>query len=167
MTLVRRPAIFGDFLTLRRAVDRLYDETVHRQVEAGPDDSRAMPLDIYADKDNIVIEAALPGVKPEDVHLSVLGDRLTLTANSATERTADENGFMYREVSRGRFARTVTLPTGSRTDEAVASFENGMLHLSIPKAEQAKPRQIPIATTTEGSAVSVATGPAQDSPSGS
>ena len=165
MTLIRRPSIFDDFLTMRRAVDRLYDEKMYRPLDAEQNDARAMPLDIYADKDSVVIEAALPGVKPDDVHVSVLGDRLTLTATSAAERTEDENGFMYREVRRGRFARTVTLPSGLRTDEAVASFENGMLRLSIPKAEQAKPRQIPVATTTEGTATSVATTAAQDSPS--
>jgi HSP20 family protein len=155
VTLTRRPSIFDDFFSLRRAVDRLFDETMYRQVEPEQEEARAMPLDIYADKDNVVIEAALPGVKPEDVHISVLGDRLTLAASAGTERSEENGGYMYREVRRGRLARTVTLPAGLRTDEAVASFENGMLRLSIPKAEQAKPREIPVSTTSEGAATAV------------
>jgi HSP20 family protein len=150
--------MFDDVFTLRRAVDRLFDESVYRQVDSEQEDARAMPLDIYVDKDNVIIEAALPGVKPEDVHISVLGDRLTLTATTSADRSEEDGGYMYRELRRGRSARTVTLPAGLRTDEASASFEHGMLRLSIPKAEQAKAREIPLSTTTEGTATQVSAG---------
>jgi HSP20 family protein len=150
--------MFDDVFTLRRAVDRLFDESMYRQADPEQEDARAMPLDIYVDKDNVIIEAALPGVKPEDVHISVLGDRLTLTAMTSADRSEENGGYMYRELRRGRSARTVTLPSGLRTDEASASFEHGMLRLSIPKAEQAKPREIPLSTTTEGTATAVSTG---------
>ena len=161
MTLTRRPSLFDDFFTLRRAVDRLFDESMYREVDSEQEDARAMPLDIYVDKDNVVIEAALPGVRPEDVHISVLGDRLTLTASTSADRSEENGGYMYRELRRGRSARTVTLPAGLRTDEASASFEHGMLRLSIPKAEQAKPREIPLSTTTEGTATQVSAGASQ------
>lgn len=147
--------MFDDFFTLRRAVDRLFDQSMYRQEDSEQEDARAMPLDIYVDKDSVVIEAALPGVKPEDVHISVLGDQLALTASTSTHRSEEDGGYMYRELRRGRLARTVTLPSGLRTDEASASFENGMLRLSIPKAEQAKPREIRVSSTTEGSATAV------------
>lgn len=119
-----------------------------------------MPLDIYATPDSLIVEAALPGVKPEDVDVSILGDTLTLTATSATERAADQGGYHVQEVRRGRFVRSVALPAGLRTDAATASFEHGMLHLAIPKAEQAKPRQIPVTAPAEGTATPVTAGTA-------
>ncbi|MEO6350717.1 MAG: Hsp20/alpha crystallin family protein [Candidatus Limnocylindrales bacterium] len=70
-----------------------------------------------------VVEAALAGVKPEDV---------------------DDDGYSYREISRGSFSRAVSLPSGLRADDATATFENGLLRLSIPQADETKPRQIQI-----------------------
>ena len=114
-----------------------------------------MPLDIYTTQDALVVEAALPGVRPEDLDIQVLGDTLTLIASTNEEHDEDKAGYHVREVRRGRFSRTVTLPGGLRTDAASATFENGMLKLAIPKAEQAKPRQIPVMAPTEGTAASI------------
>jgi HSP20 family protein len=97
----------------------------------------------------VVVEAALPGVKPDDVDITVLGDTLTINASSRTEENRDEAGYSYRELRRGSFSRSVSLPTGLKPDAATATFENGLLRLSIPKAEEAKPRQIQIRPTTE------------------
>lgn len=158
MTMMRRPSPFGELLSLRHAMDRLFDETLFRPLTGSDEDPRAMPLDIYTTADALVIEAALPGVKPEDVEISVLGDTLTLTATSSSERAENGNDYLYREVRRGRTSRTVALPSGLRTAEASATFENGMLHLSIPKAEQAKPRHIRISGSSEGTATPVGPG---------
>ena len=116
-----------------------------------------MPLDVYATQDALVVEAALPGVRPEDVEISVLGDTLTLSASSSSEQRSEEGGYLFQEVRRGRFSRAVSLPSNLRADAATATFENGMLRLSIPKAEAAKPRQIRISTSME--AAPVAAGP--------
>jgi HSP20 family protein len=156
MTLMRRPSPYGEFLSLRNAMDRLFDERLFQPFVGGEDRVRGIPLDIRATPDAIVIEAALPGVRPEDVEISVLGDTLTLTAGKESEHEQREGQYLYREVRRGRSSRTVTLPSGLRTGDATASFENGMLRLSIPKAEQAKPRHIPISGTSEGTAMPVA-----------
>ena len=113
-----------------------------------------MPLDIYADRGRLVVEAALPGVKPEDVEISVLGDTPDPHgARSGEERRATRTATMYREVRRGRFSRTVTLPSGLRTDEATATFENGMLRLSSPRPSRPSRARSPVATTTEGTAM--------------
>lgn len=170
MTLIRRPSPFGEFLSLRNAMDRLFDESFFRTLSTDENGSpRAMPVDIYATQDALVVEAALPGVKPEDVEISVLGDTLTLTAASEAARDEEGTDYLYREVRRGRTSRTVSLPSGLRTADATATFENGMLRLSIPKAEQARPRQIPISSTSEGSARAVGAGQApagEPAPSG-
>jgi HSP20 family protein len=152
MTFLRRPSPLGEFLSLRTAMDRLFDETLFRPLVTGEDQARGIPLDITATSDAVVIEAALPGVKPDDVEIAVLGETLTLTADATAEQ---EGEYLYREVRRGRSTRTVTLPAGLRTADATATFENGMLRLTIPKAEQAKLRQIPISGTSEGSATHV------------
>lgn len=160
MTIIRRPSPFGELLTLRSAMDRLFDDTFFRPIAGGrtSEDAFAMPLDIYTTQDALIVEAALPGVRPEDVQLTVLGDTLTLSATTASDQTEEKNGYHVREVRRGRFTRTVSLPTGLRTDNASATFENGMLRLAFPKAEQARPRQIPVTAPTEGTAMAVTAG---------
>jgi HSP20 family protein len=165
MTIIRRPSPFSELLTLRSAMDRLFDETFFRPVSGTTsEDALAMPLDIYTTQDSLVLEAALPGIKPEDVDVSILGDTLTLTATSGGETSEERNGYHVREVRRGRFTRTVTLPSGLRTDGATATFEHGMLKLAFPKAEQAKPRQIPVTAPTEGTATSIGAGDVAQEP---
>jgi HSP20 family protein len=160
MTLIRRPNPFGELMSLRAAMDRLFEDSFVRPRNGnGPmTDDHPLALDVYATPDSLVVEAALPGVKPDDVDISVLGDTLTISGSTSQDQSRDEDGYSYREIRRGSFSRTVTLPTGLKTDAAAASFENGLLRLSIPKAEEAKPRQIQIKPTTDGQPKSVGEG---------
>jgi len=153
MTLARRTNPFGELISLRAAMDRFFDDSVFRP--AGWTVSPRLALDISSTADSVVIEAALPGVKPEDVNVSVLDDRLTITATTGNEVSESEDGYSYREIRRGSFSRTVTLPKSVKADAATATFENGLLRLSIPKAEEAKPHQIQITPTTEGQVAQV------------
>ena len=156
MTLIRRSSPFGELLSLRRAMDRLFDESLFQPIASvGPDGGQAMPVDIYTTPDALVIEAALPGVKPEDVEVSALGDTLSLTARTTTERSSRQSGYQVQEVRRGTFKRTIGLPAGLRNDAATATFENGLLRLSIPRAEQAQTRHIPITLVEAAKAVQV------------
>jgi HSP20 family protein len=148
MTLVRRTNPLGELVSLRQAMDRLFEDSWVRP-RGALGDQPDMALDIRSTGDEIVVEAALPGIKPEDVDVSVLGDTLTISAAHKEETNRDEDGYSYREIRRGSFTRTITLPSGVRTDSATANFENGMLTLHLPKAEEAKPRQIRISPTTE------------------
>jgi HSP20 family protein len=156
MTLIRRPNPFGELLSLRQAMDRLFEDSYVRPRSGGSTDEHALALDIYADADALVVEAALPGVKPEDVDISVLGDTLTISARTGQDTSRNDDGYSYREIRRGVFSRTVTLPGGLRADDATASFENGLLRLSIPKAAEAKPRQIQIKPNAEAQATELA-----------
>lgn len=148
MTLIRRTNPFGELISLRAAMDRLFEDSWVRPRNGFGADEQPLALDVRTTSDAYEIDAALPGVKPEDVDISVLGETLTITANSSQEQSRDDEGYSYREIRRGSFSRTVTLPTGVKADAASATFENGMLHLSIPKAEEAKPRQIQIKATS-------------------
>lgn len=149
MTLIRRTSPFGELISLRQAMDRLFEDSFVRPRAGLATGDNPVALDVYTTADSLVVEAALPGVKPEDVDISVLGDTLTISVNSSDEQTRDEDGYTYREIRRGSFSRTVGLPGGLKTDAASATFENGMLRLSIPKAEEARPRQIHIKPTSE------------------
>jgi HSP20 family protein len=153
MTLVRRPSPFPEMQTLRQAMDRLFDDDFRpaRWLSGGPD-GPALPLDVTTDANTLTIEAALPGIKPDDVDITVENGTVTISGKTADERTADEGAYVLQEIRRGNFSRSVTLPTGLEPDKARATFENGILRLEIPKAEQVKPRQIKISTVSNGHA---------------
>jgi HSP20 family protein len=151
MTIVRRPSPFGEMMTLRQAMDRLFDDDYRpfRWLSGGLD-GPALPLDVTTSADSLTIEAALPGIRPEDVDITVENGTVTISGKTADERTADEGSYVLQEIRRGNFSRTVTLPTGLEPDKANATFEHGILRLEIPKAEQVKPRQIKISPVTDG-----------------
>jgi HSP20 family protein len=153
MTIVRRPSPFGEMMTLRQAMDRLFDDD-YRPFRwlSGAIDGPALPLDVTTDADKLTIEAALPGVSPEDVDITIENGTVTISGKTATERSGNEGSYLVQEIRRGAFSRTVSLPTGLEADKASATFEHGVLRLSIPKAEQVKPRQIKISPVSNGHA---------------
>lgn len=152
MTLVRRPSPFGELMTLRQAMDRLFDDDVRpSRWLSGGHDGPGLPLDVTTTAETLTIEAALPGIRPEDVEITVENGTVTITGKTASERRAEEGSYVLQEIRRGSFSRTVALPNGLEPDKAQASFENGILRLEIPKAERVKPRQIRISPVSNGS----------------
>jgi HSP20 family protein len=151
MTIVRRPSPFGELLSLRSAMDRLFEDSFVRPRPWGGifDGGPGLPLDVTATADEIRVEASLPGVKPEDVEITVESGTLTISGQSGEERREESGDYLLQEIRRGSFSRSVALPTGLEPDKATATFENGILILRIPKAEQVKPRQIRISPTTD------------------
>lgn len=162
MTIVRRPSPFGEIMTLRQAMDRLFDDDYRpfRWLSGGPD-GPALPLDVTTTTDAMTIEAALPGIKPEDVDITVENGTVTISGRTASERSAEEGAYVLQEIRRGNFSRSVTLPTGLEPDKAKATFEHGILRLEIPKAEQVKPRQIKISPVSDGHAEPTSEQPAE------
>jgi HSP20 family protein len=148
MTIIRRTSPRTELMSFRDAVDRLFDDTAFRPLAWGGPEAR-LPLDITSSEDAITIEAALPGIHPEDVEITVHQDTLTIGVREQAERETQEGERVYRELRRSSGSRTLTLPNGLDTENASATFENGMLRLSIPRAEAAKPRQIPISSITD------------------
>ena len=96
------------------------------------------------------MEASLPGIKPEDVEITVENGTLTIRAEDRTDERARGGRLGRPRDRRGSVMRTVTLPNGLEADKAEATFEHGVLTLRIPKAEQVKPRQIRIPPVTDG-----------------
>ena len=143
MTLIWRDP-FEATMPLREAVNRLFEESF-----IGPRfeflTPRTFPVDIYESEDKLyyVLEAALPGFKPEDVHITAVGDTLTISAVKKEEKLPKEL-YVRHELSWGEMTRTFTLPTMVDVEKIEAVFEHGVLKLSIPKAEIVKPKEIPI-----------------------
>jgi HSP20 family protein len=152
MTIMRRPSPFGELLSLRRAMDRLIDDDFFRPMSWNGSETSAPALDVSTSTDALVVEAALPGVRPEEVDITVENGTLTIRGETKTERQEGEGDFLVREIRRGSFARAVSLPSGLEPDKASATFENGVLTLRIPKAEEVKPRQIRISPTIDANA---------------
>jgi HSP20 family protein len=160
MTLVRRPSPFSELMTLRQAMDRLFDDTVFRPfTQYNGSELMRLPLNVRTTADALLVEAELSGAKPEDVEITIENGTLTIRAEDRSERTDEQGDWIVREIARGSVMRAVTLPTGLETDKAEATFEHGVLKLRIPRAEQVKPRQIQIRPVTPGEAKAVEAGP--------
>ena len=144
MTIIRRPSPFGELMSLRQAMDRLFEDSFVRSTRPWSIGEGYMPLDVRTGPDELIVEAALPGMKPEDVEITVEQGTLTIRATSSSERRDEDGEYLLQEIRRGESTRTVTLPSGLEPDKASATFEDGLLKLRIPRAEQVKPRQIRI-----------------------
>jgi HSP20 family protein len=164
MTITRRPSPFGELLSLRQAMDRLFEDSFVRPTGWSPSalDSRTLPVDVSMSSDELVVEAQLPGLKPDDVEITLENGTLTIRGETAADREERNDDYLVREIRRGTFSRSITLPNGLQADNASASFENGTLTLRIPKAEEVKPRQIRISPTTNGSSAGQRTLPVSD-----
>jgi HSP20 family protein len=151
MTLVRRTSPLGELVSLRQAMDRLFEDSFVRSRPWGvASDGVSLPLDITSSADALVVDAALPGIRPEDVEITVEDGTLTIRAESRSESETTEGETIINEIRRGSVSRAVALPSGLEPDKATATFEHGVLHLTIPRAEAVKPRQIRISPTIDG-----------------
>ncbi|MFW6126269.1 MAG: Hsp20/alpha crystallin family protein, partial [Chloroflexota bacterium] len=101
-------------------------------------------LDVYQRPDQLVVKASLPGVKPEDVDITVTGDTLTIQGETKADEEVKREDYIYQEHRYGSFSRSLALPPNLRTDKADASFEDGILTVTIPRAEEAKPKAIKV-----------------------
>ena len=136
---------FRDIVTLRDAMDRLFDQSYIRPAGGESSDERVfrLPLDAYNTGDAVVVEASLPGVERDSVDIALDGDTLTIRAVVAAP-PEEEREYAIRERFYGTLQRSLTLNVPVDAGKAVADFENGVLTLRIPKAEAAKPRKIAI-----------------------
>ena len=146
MTL-QRPRPFVDAPSLREAMDRLFERPFVSPGEWLTLARFEQPaIDVVSKPEAFVVKAALPGVKPEDIQTTITGDTLTIHGQYREEEKREEEGYLYRELSRGEFRRSVGLPTGIKSEAAEATFRDGILTLTIPKVEPAKPREIRVKT---------------------
>jgi HSP20 family protein len=123
-------------------MDRLFGPIGFDAPQSFPGVPTFPALNVWEDDDNLYVEAELPGLKPEDIEASVIeGDQLTIAGE---RKPADEGRLLRQECWYGRFSRTITLPADVNADEVEAAYENGVLTLTLPKMEEAKPKRISV-----------------------
>jgi HSP20 family protein len=139
---------FADVVTLREAMDRLAEDGYSRRQQAENRDRHfRLPIDAYVTPEEIVVVANMPGIKPEDVEIILEGDTLTIRA----ERPAPLQNVNYviQERTYGTFQRTLNINVPVDAEKAEAKFENGLLTLTVPKAEAARPKQIKVISQSQ------------------
>jgi HSP20 family protein len=128
-------------------MDRLMEDAVimPRQWAAGGGPS----VDVYEEGDNLVVEAQLPGLKPDAIDVNVENGILSISGQTEAEEERKERNYLLHERRSGRFTRSLQLPPTYTADPSEASFEHGVLRLVFPKSEAAKPRRIQIGGTSQ------------------
>ena len=151
LDLMRRPSLAGDlnreFVPLRMMMDRLLENAFMPSYWGDGERSAwsggQFGMDAYETDDAYVVHSLLPGIDSESVHVSVQDNVLTIAGES--KRTAPENARpLFQEIGYGRFQRQISLGFPVEADKADASYHDGILTITLPKAEAAKPRQIKV-----------------------
>ena len=132
-----------EMMTLREAMDRLFDDAFTRPLSLR-EGWAAPAIDMYQTDDEIVVKAALPGIKPDEVQINITGEVLHIKGEMKHQEEKKEKAWHMREQRWGAFERAVVLPTDVVADQAKAEFENGVLTITLPKAEEVKPKLINI-----------------------
>ena len=152
MTIVRYDP-FRDLRTLQEEVNRLFSSNLSRSFgdEGIGRGAWAPSVDIYENKDQIVLEAELPGMKQEDFDLSIENNVITLRGERKFEKTDETDNYHRVERSYGSFTRSFTLPQSVSAEGATAEYSNGVLRVTLPKREETKARRIEVQGTQTSS----------------
>jgi HSP20 family protein len=136
---------FSDLVSLRDAMDRLLEESFVRP-RGWPTalGQEGLAVDMYETEDSVVVSTTVPGMKPGDLDISITGDVLTIKGERKIEEKVEKENYIRQERRYGRIQRSVPLPGSLLPDQAEATFEDGVLTLTIPKSEEAKPKTIKV-----------------------
>ena len=135
-----------DMVSLRDAMDRLLSESFVPMRGEKSATTAALSVDISEKGDNYVVTAPVPGVAPDDVEITVLGDTLRIRGERRETKEQQDEGqrWIMREQQFGAFERSIRLPTSVKPEAAKAEFRDGVLTIMLPKTEEAKERRIPV-----------------------
>jgi HSP20 family protein len=133
-----------EIVSLREAMNSLLEESFVRPRAGMAAMTGGMPLDLRETDEAYIVETLAPGATPDGVEISVLGDTLRIVAEVKDEGERDGEKWLIRERRFGRFERSISLPSNVKADEASADFNNGILKITLPKAEAARPRTIQV-----------------------
>ena len=136
--------------SLRQAMDGLLEDAFVRPSRAWSAlTTDELAIDMYQTEKDVVVKAPLPGIKAEDVDISITGDMLSIKGESCEEERVREENYFRKEMRCGSFSRSIQIPVPVREDSAEAVFENGVLVLTLPKMEVVKPKQVQVKTGKE------------------
>jgi len=129
---------FGRLSSLRDELDSLFDSSLTGWLPA---------LDVHENKDNFTVRVELPGFKREDIQVSLQDGVLTISGERKEEKVSEETEVHRQERYYGKFSRALTLPTAVAADKVKATYKDGVLTITLPKAEEAKPKQIDVSVS--------------------
>jgi HSP20 family protein len=136
---------FDELTTFRREMDRLWERFFSERPGLDMLEKAWEPaLDISETKSDIVVKAELPGIDPKEIDISLTGDTLTIRGEKQQEKEEKEENYYRIERSYGIFSRTIKLPVSVQNDKIKASYQHGVLKITLPKSEEAKQKQIKI-----------------------
>lgn len=137
---------FREVMTIRNQMDRLVDDWFDLPSGWEREGSGLMrlALDVSEDEDNFVIKASVPGIDPDDLDITLSDNTLTIKGEFKADETKESEKYHLRERRYGQFMRSVSLPVAVDADKIEATHEQGILTLTLPKAEEVKPRKISI-----------------------
>lgn len=139
MVLARRGS-FRDFRGFENVLDRFWrGYGVGERIEGW-----ALPLDVVEEDDNIVVRASLPGIKPEDIEITVENGVLTVEGETETEKESHSDNYLVRERRSGKFHRSLRLSDTLDTDKAETAYENGVVTITLPRVESKKAKRLEI-----------------------
>jgi HSP20 family protein len=140
---------FAEMTTLRQAIDHLFENSFIRPSSGGGSAGLGIPVDLIERGDALVVTASLPGVTPEDVQVQIEQNVLTITGEQHEERERAQGRYYLAERRTGRMSRSIALPVAVDADACDATFADGVLTLTLPKAEQARTKQIAIRPSSQ------------------
>ncbi|MBX3011580.1 MAG: Hsp20/alpha crystallin family protein [Caldilineaceae bacterium] len=145
MTTLTRWEPFREMANLSRVMDRFFDEPFGEMpVLWRRGEGYSLALDVAEQNDKYIVKASVPGIKPEDVEITLTDNVLTIKGETKTETETQEENYHLRERRFGSFMRSIALPNTIDADKIEAVNENGVLTLTLPKAEAVKPKRIEV-----------------------
>jgi HSP20 family protein len=136
---------FREMMTLRNSMDRVFEDSILRRLQTSPENGDGyMAMDVHQTDDAIIVTSAMPGVKPDDVDIAITGETVTIKGETRQEEEVKEDNYLLKERQYGTYSRTLQMPVQIQGDKAEATFEDGILTLTLPKAEEVKPKQIKV-----------------------
>jgi HSP20 family protein len=137
----------SDVVSLREAMDRLFQDSFIRPDGWTSGAQLTVPVDLWETKDAYHVRADLPGLTPEDIEISATSDTFTIAGETKPATDVSAEGWIRQERRAGKFARSFSVPVQIDPNKVEAKFTNGVLELVLPKAENVKPRTIKINAT--------------------
>jgi HSP20 family protein len=135
---------YREMLTLRNAMDQLFDSAFVGPDLAWQPETMGVAVDVIENADGYLVKASLPGIKPEELEVTYNNNILTIKGEVKEEKDVEDARYYMRERRFGSFSRSFTLPSNIQADAIQANYEQGVLTLTLPKAEEAKPKRIQV-----------------------
>ncbi len=139
---------FEDMARLQREVNRLFEDSGRSTGRGGAELASARTwapaVDIFEDREEIVVRAELPGLRQEDIDIELTGDTLTLKGERKFEDAQRKDNYVRVERAYGHFQRSFTIGVPVRGDAVKASYKDGLLEIHLPKSEETKPKKVPV-----------------------